>query len=52
MTEADPQSGPGEQDAPEAPPPILGRWRNVYLVLVLQLALLVAGFAVVTWWAS
>lgn len=41
-----------DEHPPEAPPPILGSWRNVYLVLALQLAALVAIGAVVTWWAS
>jgi hypothetical protein len=34
------------------PPPFLGRWRNVYLVVAAELAVIVALFAALTWWAS
>jgi hypothetical protein len=34
------------------PPPILGSWRNVYLMVAAELALLVALFAALAWWAS
>jgi hypothetical protein len=34
------------------PPPFLGRWRNVYLVVAGELAVIVALFAALTWWAS
>jgi len=37
---------------PDEPPPFLGSWRNVYLALVLELALLVALFYALTRWAS
>jgi hypothetical protein len=37
---------------PEEAPPILGRWRNVYLVLLGELALLVAVFYALARWAS
>ena len=37
---------------PEDPPPLLGSWRNVYLLLVGELALLAAAFALLTWWAA
>lgn len=33
-------------------PPVLGRWRNVYLVVLGELALLVAIFYALTRWAS
>ena len=36
----------------DEPPPFLGSWRNVYLALVLELALLVALFYALTRWAS
>jgi hypothetical protein len=34
------------------PPPLLGSWRNLYLVVLGELAALVLLFALVTWWAS
>jgi hypothetical protein len=37
---------------PEAPPPLLGRWRNVYLLLVAELAVLTALFYALTRYAS
>ncbi len=39
-------------DDEEAPPPVLGKWRNVYIVLAVQLGLLVLGLYVLTRWAS
>lgn len=36
----------------EEPPPFLGSWRNVYLVMLGELALLVAVFFALTRWAS
>ena len=39
-------------DAPEDPPPILTRWRNVYALVLVELAALVALFYVLTRWAS
>ncbi len=41
-----------QPDPPDAPPPLLGSWRNLYVVLLVELAALVAGFAALTWWAS
>lgn len=38
--------------APEEPPPILGSWRRLYGVLLVELAALVGLFAALTWWAS
>lgn len=38
--------------AGDEPPPLLRSWRNVYLVVAAELALIVALFAVLTWWAS
>ena len=34
------------------PPPFLGRWRNIYVLVALELAITVALFAALTWWAS
>lgn len=34
------------------PPPLLGRWRNIYVLVLVELALLIALFAALTWWAS
>jgi hypothetical protein len=42
---------PGGDD-PEAPPPVLGSWRNVYLLILSVLALLIALFYALTRWAS
>lgn len=39
-------------DRLDSRPPLLGTWRNLYVVLVVELAALVAGFAALTWWAS
>ena len=36
----------------EDPPPFLGRWRNVYLFVLVELAVTVALFYAVTRWAS
>jgi hypothetical protein len=37
---------------PEAPPPFLSRWRNVYVLIVGELFLTAALFYVLTRWAS
>ena len=42
---------PGDGD-PEAPPPVLGSWRNVYALVVSVLAVLIALFYALTRWAS
>lgn len=34
------------------PPPFLGSWRNVYLLVAGELAVIVALFAALAWWAS
>ncbi len=39
-------------DDGESPPPLLGSWLNVYLLLLAELAALVVGFALLAWWAS
>jgi hypothetical protein len=36
----------------EEPPPLLGSWRNLYLLLAGELAALVLLFHALTWWAS
>ena len=41
-----------ERDDPEAPPPLLGSWRNVYALIVVNLAVLIALFFALTRWAS
>jgi hypothetical protein len=44
--------GNPEGDAPEAPPPLLSSWRNLYMLLVVELAGLVLLFYALTRWAS
>jgi len=43
-------------DAPAAdgdpPPPLLGTWRNLYLLVAAELTLLVLGFYALTRWAQ
>jgi hypothetical protein len=41
-----------EDGDPEAPPPVLGTWRNVYALILVVLAVLVALFYALTRWAS
>ena len=41
-----------ERDEPEAPPPILGSWRNVYTLVLSVLAVLIVLFYALTRWAS
>lgn len=36
----------------EEPPPLLGTWRNVYLLVALETAVLVLAFYALTRWAS
>jgi hypothetical protein len=36
----------------EDPPPVLGSWRNLYVFVLGELALLTLLFALLTWWAS
>jgi hypothetical protein len=38
--------------ADQEPPPILGRWRNLYLLVAGELLLLIAVFAWLNRWAS
>ena len=37
---------------PAEPPPLLGSWRNVYAVVLVVLAVLIALFYMLTRWAS
>ncbi len=41
-----------EPEDPLEPPPLLGSWRNVYLLIVGVLAALIALFYALTRWAS
>jgi len=41
-----------ERDEPDAAPPILGSWCNVYALVVSVLALLIVLFYALTRWAS
>ena len=34
------------------PPPILGSWRTLYLLLVVELIIITAGSALLSWWAT
>lgn len=43
---------PEPPNEPDEPPPILGSWRNVYLFVAIELAVLVALFYALTRWAS
>jgi hypothetical protein len=36
----------------EAPPPLLGSWRAIYLLVLGELAALVVLFVALTWWSS
>jgi len=36
----------------DEPPPILGRWRNLYLLVVIELAVIIAVLYALTRWAS
>jgi hypothetical protein len=38
--------------AADDPPPFLGSWRNVYMVVAGELAVIVVLFAALAWWAS
>lgn len=39
-------------DAPDAPPPLLGHWRNLYGLVLAELGALVLLFYALSWWAS
>lgn len=38
-----------DPDDPEAPPPLLGSWRNLYAAVLVNLALMIAAGALLTW---
>lgn len=46
------KNGPQGPPPAEEPPPFLGRWRNVYLLLLAELAVLTIAFYALTRWAS
>ena len=48
MSDAEPRPA----DAPEAPPPILGSWRRVYVVMAAQLGVVILALYALSWWAS
>jgi hypothetical protein len=39
-------------DAVDEPPPLLGSWRNLYTLLLVELATLIVLFTSLGWWAS
>ena len=41
-----------ERNDLQEPPPLLGSWRNVYALIVIVLAVLIALFYALTRWAS
>ena len=41
-----------EPGAPDEPPPLLRSWRNVYLVVVIELAVVVALLYALARWAA
>jgi len=41
-----------DERLPESAPPILSSWRNVYLLVIVELGALVALFYALTRWAS
>ena len=45
-------SGADDPDPIQEPPPILGSWRNVYLFVLCELAVLVVVFHLLRRWAS
>ena len=45
-------SAQGQQGAPDEPPPLLGSWRNVYAVVLLELAVVVVLLYALARWAT
>ena len=39
---------PGEKEMPDEPPPVLGRWRNVYIFVLCYLAAVITLFYIFT----
>jgi hypothetical protein len=46
------RGGPSGPVGSDEPPPLLGSWRTLYAVLVVELVVLVAGFWLLTRWAA
>ena len=42
----------GPENEPEAPPPVLGSWRNVYALILGALFVLIVLFTALTRWAT
>jgi hypothetical protein len=49
---SDPGAAPPPPEDPDAPPPVLGSWRNAYALVIGELLVLIALFALWTRWAS
>jgi hypothetical protein len=47
-----PGGSDGAPDAPDGPPPLLSRWSNLYVLVVVELGVLVLAFYALTRWAS
>lgn len=45
------EAAPRAEEA-DAPPPLLGHWKNLYLLVLAELGVLVLLFYALTWWAS
>ena len=45
-------SDSGRPPSDDPPPPLLGSWRNLYWLLIGELALLITGFYALSRWAS
>jgi hypothetical protein len=43
---------PSDPRQTDTPPPLLGSWRTIYLLVLAELAALVALFSALTWWAA
>jgi len=41
-----------EPDELDAPPPVLGTWRNLYALVIAVLFGQIALYGVITWWLS
>ncbi len=52
MSEETKPAGARKPDSIEEPPPLLGTWRNLYVLLLVELGALVAGFWALARWAS
>lgn len=60
MTPAEPSGAPDAHPQPEVhatggadePPPLLGSWRTLYLVLVVELIVITLASYALSWWAA